>query len=464
MKKILAIILTVAMLLGVVVFNASADVTDRYPTVTLVTNSGSPLDINGKVAQDGHEYIFTVRFDTFILIRGIDITIDAGEAEITKVETFNLPTAVEGRNEFDENWRYLNNDNKSSIRFVDLNITSKSRIVLSVKTPQNTNFDTQDITVTGKYADTGETLMPIITKSQKYEIMEYVENKEDRINEEIISVHHRNKTNNDFLPYGSIYTKDGNTYTYYDKNPNGTFENITAGSYAIKFPLPRYDEGKNGKIINQLTTFGITEPIEVGNDPWIDEAHDTGIIKMGSYTTYDDYDDGSTKNKHGTLVFAGDWLSLKHYYIKQGNTVQQFVRAIFKQITESEKSGNTNNVDDPSTYHHFTYTVPKWDSEDPNEKVHVRVYKFPRVKYMWRDDQEYTIEDPEKHSTNGGEMEYAVRLHNAEGDQNYTAVAYCLEYDKTVTGYYNLDQVQISYNVKSFGNQSKDNAIPNSNS
>jgi hypothetical protein len=103
MKKILAVILTIVMLLGIAVFNSSADVTDRYPTVTLVTNSGSPLDIEGDVAQDGHEYIFTVRFDTFILIRGIDITIDADEAMITDVETFNLPTAVEGRNEFDEN-------------------------------------------------------------------------------------------------------------------------------------------------------------------------------------------------------------------------------------------------------------------------------------------------------------------------------------------------------------------------
>ncbi len=468
MKKILAVILTIVMLLGIAVFNSSADTTDVPASVTLVTNSGSPLDVEGKVAQDGSKYIFTVRFDRFILIRGIDITIDAGEAIITDVETFNLPTAVDGRDEFDENWRYVRG--KSSIRFVDLNITSKSRIVLSVQDPSiapisddgeavsltDGKFGTQKITVTGKYADTGETLVPITTKPQDYEIMEYVE----AINASTGTIEQPTEKDKNgvgyFIPFGGIYKENGNDITYTKKETNGQFLDVPAGSKLLKFPLPRYEEGKDGTVINQLTTFGISEPKEVGEDPWENDADGIGIIKIGSYTTYDDFNtskyeitdkNGSTtkvetRNLHGTLVFDGDWLSLKHYYIKQGNTVQQFVRAIFKQMTELEQSQNvdTNIVDNPNTKFHVTYEVPKWDSDDPNEKVHVRVYKFPRVKYMWRDD------------TDGkGNMEYAVRLHNAESNQTYTGVGYCLEYNENYDGGYDLDQVQISYNVKSFG-------------
>lgn len=280
MKKILAVILTIVMLLGIAVFNSSADTTDVPASVTLVTNSGSPLDIDCNVAQDGKKYIFTVRFDRFILIRGIDITIDAGEAIITDVETFNLPTAVDGRDEFDENWRYVRGE--SSIRFVDLNITSKSRIVLSVKAPEDAEFGTQKITVTGKYADTGETLVPITTKPQDYEIMTSVE-------EETASGTVQQPAKDYFIPYGGIYQENGNDITYTKKETNGQFLDVPAGSKLQKFPLPRMDQGKDGSVINQLTTFGISEPKEVGEDPWENNATGIGIIKIGSYTTYDDF-------------------------------------------------------------------------------------------------------------------------------------------------------------------------------
>lgn len=475
MKKILAVILTIVMLLGIAVFNSSADTTDVPASVTLVTNSGSPLDVEGKVAQDGSKYIFTVRFDRFILIRGIDITIDAGEAIITDVETFNLPTAVDGRDEFDENWRYVRG--KSSIRFVDLNITSKSRIVLSVQDPSiapisddgeavslaDGKFGTQKITVTGKYADTGETLVPITTKPQYYEVMKSVDEETTKNNGDVAQPTEKDENGvGYFIPFGGIYKENGNDITYTQKETDGSFKNVPAGSIVQKFRLPRYEEGKDGTVINQLTTFGISELMEFGEDPWATEQDkpNVGVIKMGSYTTYDDFNTAGygndtndniieTQNRHGTLVFDGDWLSLKHYYIKQGNTVQQFVRAIFKQMTQLENNTDetkvgTNIVDNHDTKFHVTYAVPKWD--EPEKTVHVRVYKFPRVKYMWRDA---------KDSTDGkGEMEYAIRLHNAEEKQTYTGVGYCLEYKN---GKYDLDQVQISYNVKSFGTEAHSN-------
>ena len=411
MKRILAVILTIVMLLGVVVINTSADTTDLPPTVTLVTTEGSPLDVEGKVAQDGSTFIFTVRFDYFILIRGIDITIDAGDGEITNVETFNLPSACLGIEEFDEN--YIYSRGKSAIRFVDLNITSKSRIVLTVKSPS----ENQTVTVTGKYADTGETLVPITTNPQDYEIMEYIAPQDVTGNE----LTQADVLDGYFIPYGGVYTEIEDEATFTAKEADGSFKNIKSGSKCLAFRLPKENiRDKNNDVISQLVSFGAASQIE--GDAW----------KFGSYTTYDDFTkaDGA-KNKHGTMVFEGDWLSLKYYYVHQGNTVQQFVKAIYEQMTKLEMNDNLdiNEVDNPETQYHVSYTVPKWD--EPSETTTIHVYKFPRHKYIWRDD------------TDGeGAMEYAIRLHNmAKG--TYTSVAYCLEDGKLP------EEVQISHHVKS---------------
>ena len=439
MKRILAVILTIVMLLGVVMINTSADTTDIPGTVTLVTNEGSPLDVEGKVAQDGRTFIFTVRFDNFILIRGIDITIDAGEGDITNVETFNLPSAVEGLDEFDENYIYTRG--KSAIRFVDLNITSKSRIVLTVDSPSAT----QTVTVTGKYADTGETLVPITTNPQDYEVMEYIEEKS--LNVGTLEQNDTDLVHSGyFVPYGGVYTELENETTFTPKEADGSFQNIKSGSKYIAFKLPKANvRDKNNDIISQLTAFGVSQKFETSPEHTLDTSNKA--LKFGSYTTYDDfnsskpYDEGKseTANDHGTMVFDGDWLSLKYYYIKQGNTVQQMVRAIFEQMTKLEQSGQlgSNIVDNPETRYHVTYTVPKWDDPTGEEKVSINVYKFPRVKYIWRDGTDWT-DDAE----NAGKMEYAIRLHNIE-PSTYTSVAYCLEDGKLP------EQVQISHNVKS---------------
>ena len=439
MKKILAIILTVAMLLGVVVFNSSADTIQQdtaLPSATLVTNEGSPLDLNGDVTQNGSKFIFTLRFDYFIPIRGIDVTIDAGEATITNVESFNLPTAVLGDTEFDENYVYKRDNH--AIRFVDINITGKSRIVCSVDSPNATAI----VKVEGKYADTGETLFKIQTKSQNYEMLE--ENKEINSTSDVLN--QPNENEGYFIPYGAVYTGSGNNITFAEKSTNGSFADVNNYNY-LKFKLPKEVKDMENNVINKLTPFGAAkqlDPKPVTDNPAL--TNSAGSWRFGSYSTYDDLTDtetetGVTNMHHGTMMFVGDWLSLKEYYIKQGNSVQQFVKAIYEEMTnlENNKQLDINEVDKFTT-HHVSYRVPnrkysEATKETEEQYVWIDVYKYPRKHYIWRDFE--------------GKLEYAIRLHNMQPDRTYTAVAYCLKDGDEPKN------AQISHNVKSIYVNSK---------
>lgn len=425
MKRILAVILTIVMLLGVVLINTNAathTTNTALPTATLVTNEGSPLDIGGKVAQNGSEFIFTLRFDNFISIQGIDVdimvntnstlstnetSVDSSKKVITKVQTFNLPSACLGEDEFDENYVYLGGNNYR-IRFVDINITSKSRIVLNVQSPAST----ATVTVKGTYADTGETLFKIETKPKDYEIFEPVEEKSTSGSPTADEGY--------FIPYGGVYTEMENEATFADKNTDGTFDVQQSNSKYIQFKLPKEIRDDRQELVNQLTAFGAATQIE--GDAW----------KFGSYSTYDDITAEKTETdmQHGTMVFEGDWLALKKYYIHQGNTVQQFVKAIYEDMTKLEQNGNLdfNEVDNPNNNgHHVTYNFT--DIDDGSAKQ-VNVYKYPRKHYIWRG--------------NNGQLEYAIRLHGVRKGQTYTSVAYCLGTDEE-----DFKLAQISYNVKS---------------
>ena len=441
MKRILAVILTIVMLLGVVMMNTNAathTTNTALPTATLVTNEGSPLDIDGTVTQDGSDFIFTLRFDNFITIQGIDVEIMVNTASaaadtvssteqnvITSVKTFNLPSACLGENEFDENYLFLGG-HQEGIRFVDINITSKSRIVLGVHSPSST----ASVTVKSTYADTGETLFKIETKPKDYEIFEPVVPTDVPTDVPTSDDEHTSLSTKTgyFIPYGGVYTTLEDEATFATKNTDGTFSDIKSDSKYIQFKLPKKIRDDNQELVNQLTAFGAATQIE--GDAW----------KFGCYSTYDDITAEKTKTdmQHGTMIFDGDWLALKKYYIHQGNTVQQFVKAIYEDMTELEQNKqlainldinlDINEVDNKNNNgHHVTYNFTDIDT---GEQKQVHVYKFPRKHYIWRD--------------NKGQLEYAIRLHGVKDGGTYTSVAYCLGANET-----NFELAQISHNVKS---------------
>lgn len=361
MKKILAVILSVAMLFGVLAVNTFADDT-ATPKVSIVTNQGAPV-------EKGTTTYFTVRFDNFSTIKGIDVEIKVDQKlTLNSVETSGFPTA-----EDNENYTKSITDTGCSVRFVDLtNATKNARLNFSVTVPADYSASADPkITVSGKYADSGKTLFDIETPAAgTFEI------KREITATEVGSSNTVTAPADKFIPYGGVYKQDGNNITYADKNADGSFSVSESGYVYQSYDVPE----------NKITTFGASDDLTV-----------TDAIKFGSYSEL-----YSADAEHGTMVIEGDWNALSNYYIKRGYTVQQFIKSLYNK-TKAILAENEN-----ADYVYYTL-----GSETIN------VYLFAQNKYMWRNE-----------ST--GILEYAVRLHGIQNDQTYTAVAYA-EKDNTLT-------------------------------
>lgn len=367
MKKVLAIILTVVMLFGVIAISTSADTTT--PTVTIVTNEGSPV-------AEGVDTYFTVRFDNFSVIKGVDVTVSANQNIVLgEVEAYGFKNSA-GLN---VNYTEDNDSDVHTIRFVDLTAGGDAHIVFAAKVPKETNApEDPTITVTGKYADSGKTLFEVEAPAAgKFELVK-----------EVVTTTVETQTTitaptDKFIPVGGIYTGTSDNPEFVNKNDDGSF---TAPAGAV---YQTYDVPANG-----ITTFGAS-----------DDPVDPKRLRFGNYSKIND-----GAKERGTLIFEGDWLALKNYYIKNGYTVQQFVAALYNDVT-AKLAANQNAT-------HVYYNL---DGE------RINVYRFVQKKHLWK-------------STDGTVIEYSIRLDGIQDNTTYTGVAYSIAGD---------DKVTISEDVKS---------------
>ncbi len=146
MKKTLAVILSIVMLFGVLSVNIFADT--AQPTVSVVTNQGSPL-------KEGDTTHFTVRLDNFSSIKGIDITISSQDNSLVFTDvTCPSITLKKG-----ENYKF-SNDNKV-LRILDL--TNFETLKFTVDT--TVLAESKVITVRGDYAKDGKNLFNIAAQT-----------------------------------------------------------------------------------------------------------------------------------------------------------------------------------------------------------------------------------------------------------------------------------------------------------
>ncbi len=354
MKKILAIILSIAMLFGVLAINTFA--ADTEPKVTLITNEGSPVQPNDST-------YLTVRFDNFSSIKGMDVTISADGATLGAITTSGtgFPTLKENTN-----YTITNNETKHEIRIVDLSSFNSGKITFEVIAPATS----AQITVEGKYADSGKTLFNITTEPGTFEVYAEPEEVEVEFENGSATVTQETAGANKFIPHGAVYKYDSETdkYTYAQKDENGNF-NITNDYTVNSFDIPA----------NGITTFGAS-----------DFGKNTETVRFGSYSQNND----GTKT-HGTMVFEGNWLALKNYYIKYGYSVQDLVNMIYQDFETTLNS----EVNKGKTF--VSYTLG-------NETINV--YKFEQSRYIWKN--------------NSGILEYGLQITNVKGGITYTAVAY----------------------------------------
>lgn len=377
MKKTLAIILTLVMIFGIVAFNTSAEETAAEPTVTIVTNKGSAVD-------EGTETYFTVRFDNFSEIKGIDVEITADEA-ITLGEVVSYGFKGDDETDINVNYTETNTEGKPHvIRFVDLLTQGSARITFAAyiaegKTPQTD----PKINLTGKYADSGKTFLDVDAPAAGTFEIKRVVAEEDKPKAENVTADESiaiTPSEGTFIPQGAVYVKNGDTYTFAEKQPDGSFTAPIAGEYTYQ----SYNIPTNG-----ITTFGAS-----------DDPEDNTRLRFGSYS--------KVGANNGTMVFEGDWLALKNYYIKNGYTVQQFTKAIYT---------NARKVLDANPGKKFVY----YDVPTDDSKTTVNVYLFAQTKYMWT-----TAFNQDVMEGNGEYItEYAIRLDGIKENTTYAAVAYC---------------------------------------
>ena len=355
--------------------NTSAEETTAKPTVTIVTNKGSAV-------AEGTETYFTVKFDNFSKIKGIDVKITADEA-ITLGEVVSYGFKGDDETDINVNYTETNTEGKPHvIRFVDLLTQGSARITFAAyiaegKTPQTD----PKINLTGKYADSGKTFLDVDAPAAgTFEIKREVA-EEDKPKAENVAADAPiaiTPSAGTFIPQGAVYVKDGNTYTFAKKESDGTFTAPTEGAYTYQsYTIPT----------NGITTFGASDDTTYPNR-----------LRFGNYTKIN-----SNSIENGTLVFVGEWLTLKNYYIKKGYTVEQFVNAIYKDVT-AKLAANKNAT-------HVFCDIGGKKTE---------VYRFVQKNYMWK-------------STDNSVLEYTIRLQGIQPDTTYAAVAYSIANDKTVT-------------------------------
>lgn len=372
MKKTLAIILTLVMVLGVVAFSASA--AETTPTVTIITNEGSAV-------EKGDTTYFTVKFENFEAIKGVDVEIKADEAitlgAVTSYGFKGDATTAEGVN-------YTETNNVGSphvIRFVDLTTGAKDARITFASTVNVDTATDPKINVSGKYADSGKTFLDVNAPATgTFEIKKTI--KEDKTETEI-EIPAVTPDDNTFIPAGGVYYVENGEYKYVEKKTDGSFD-VPAGATIQTFNVPA----------NKITTFGASN-----------DLNNKDALRFGSYSKL--AKDGAT---HGTMIFEGAWLELKNYYIKKGYTVQEILPAVYASVLRT--LAKPENKD--KTFVKYTVTNAE------GEKLDVNVYIFAQKNYMWKDEA-------------NGILEYTLRLNGTKPGKTYTAAAFSKTTEDVVT-------------------------------
>ncbi len=352
MKKLLAIILSIAMLFSVLAINtfAADEVETETATVEIITNTGSAV-------KEDTEIYFAVKFNNFSEIKGMDVVITGTNIDFEHDNhdvLYNGETLKKGTDYKAEN---------NTIHVVCL--TNGATGILAIKAIAGA--DNASLSLSGTYAKNGEELFENVDSTKAVGTI-VVAQKVDYTT--ITETQTITAPSGKFIPNGAVLDKNGK-FIY--KNAQGVFAVEKDAQYAS------YDIPQNG-----ITTFGASDSLE---DP---------AIKFGSYSELN-----TATAKHGTMVFEGEYVYFKNYYIKKGWTVEKFVKAFY----DAYDNAKTDNAD----YIYFIIT-------DKNGIEHqLNVYKFDQKNHMFK---------------NGKVLEYTIRL-SAPKDQKlsgtYAAVAYSID-------------------------------------
>ncbi|MBR4099775.1 MAG: hypothetical protein IKK55_02165 [Clostridia bacterium] len=347
MKKVLAIILSIAMLFGVLAMNTFAETT-KQPTVTV-----NSIEVELKKDSD-----FTITLGNFAEVAGMDVTITTEDDVVFKSVAANTGRElVLGTN-------YTISEAKDEIHIVELVTEGTESITLTVNATIN---EEATIAVKGEFADDGKTLFDVVNTTgsiTELALEPVVEVKDQAATSTTIAT-----PNKYFIPYGSLYNKVGDEYTYPEKDANGNFSVVAGTEYSYtQYLIPE----------SKIMTFGVS-------DSKVDESP---ALQFGTYC-------GADTTNRGTLLIAGDVAELKQKYTDDATLIA--------------KVNKLHDKYNPIVDGKYTYTTIKMNFTYNEENYTVRVYKVAQTKFMWQGN---------------GAIEYAVRAYNLADNEDYAAVGY----------------------------------------
>lgn len=333
MKKVLAIILSIAMLFGVLAMNTFAATTT--PKVT--------VDSTDVLA--GENQTFTITLSDFSEVAGMDIDIVAdANATLKSVAADNGLDLVKGTN-------YTVSDDNKTIKIVEL-----MPKVATVKLTVTADFSAAaKITVTGELAENGETLFaPVVNETGSITIKEKADGNV-AVDEGEESKTLTASSDKYFIPYGSVYSGDDSNANHIDKNTDGSFT-LTAGT---SYTYTQFLKPASG-----IMTFGVSNATIK-----VDEA-DTSALRFGTYCS-------KSKTGLGTMVIAGDVDALLEKFAPLSLSDKEIAERLNSVYTSSNPDGK--------------YTVVKMNFNGSENQI--RIYKVAQTKYMWdgEDAIEYAV-------------------------------------------------------------------------
>ena len=358
MKKTLALLLCLAMLVTALSVNVFAETT---PSVEVVTHESTASG----------DAIFAIKLSGFDSLKGLDLTVTGDDGvEFLSASALNTKSALAaGEN-------YVIED-KHTLHIVELSDDLNGDII-TVAAHVNVDGQSHEIKVAGELAKSGTELYDDVTFTPG-KITPFVKSAEVEVEVETdqkVEVEQTAAGDGYFIPYGAVYNGDASAPEYLAKDENGVFADVTADTTIVKFPIPA----------NGFGTYGIADSI-VKENP---------AKQFGNYVA--DYKPET--RTYGTLAIMGDWAAYRDYYLsKKAYTDAQLVEMLYARYKEKKDAG-------------YNYNYVAFGAN--GNKYVIQVTAVEQNNYLWKtaDKLEYGVRFLNVLS----EREYATVAYYTEGD------------------------------------------------
>ena len=368
------------------------------PTITLHGNEATPA-----VAADGETVTLSLKASGFNVVAGADLELTLGTGISLSVANVKISDKEI------ESTKYKVNDN--TLRIIDVFNMTGAKQVTSLDLDITVNVGASDKIGRYDFSCTKAQLVYTEKTDNKYETVDV--DVENSVNKANLVVGKKTETKdfnenknyddeNQFLPYGVLYTIENGKKVYYIKSEEGNFTEVSKNQTITRFIKP---------LNNDVTTFGASKieektAIQFGSyvDSIANDVTEFGTLVIAPYDVPTDNDNYSGCEK-------GSFDGVVEYYKNKSPETYTTTDDVLAHLVELL----VNNGKDDGKFHALKY--------DSSKVIFLSVVK--QNNYMWK-------------NTNNTKLQYAVQYSGLNEKQIVT--------DYTAIGYYRVGNNAADYN------------------